>query len=121
MNNFFQQVCPWIVEGKVGQHINITIFDYSAPKLCTSVHEYIQITDGTSVHEYIQITDGNSDTQMFDMCGQEFTHTFISTTHRVEIIFSGHYGIQDEKAFSVFLVKYESKCSINVYCVMHKL
>ena len=102
-------MCPWIVEGKVGQHINITILDYSAPKLCTSVHEYIQITDG------------NSNTQMFDMCGQEFTHTFISTTHRVEIIFSGHYNIQDEKAFSVFLVKYESKCTKNASCVIHKV
>ena len=90
-------MCPWIVEGKVGQRVNITILDYSAPKLCTSVHEYIQITDG------------NSDTQMFDMCGQEFTHTFISTTHRVEIIFSGHYNMVEEQAYSVFLVKYESE------------
>ncbi len=83
----------------MGQHVNITIKDYSASKLCTSVHEFIQITDG------------NSNTQMFDMCGQESTHSYISTTHRVEIIFSGHYNIQEENAFSVFLVKYESKCS----------
>ena len=89
-----------MIEGKVGQKINITIFDYSRKSLCSSAHEYIQITDG------------NKDSKTFDMCGSDTSanQNYITKARRIEIIFSSHFDIGETEEHSVFLLHYAGEC-----------
>lgn len=97
------QICPWVIEGKPGQRINITIYDYSKASLCSSAHEYIQITDG------------NKESRTFDMCraGTSAKQTYITETHRIEIIFSSHYDASENSEGSVFLMQYASTWNLS--------
>ncbi len=125
MNAPCLQICPWVIEGRPGQRINLTLHDFSRPALCAAA---------AAGHEFIQITDGNRHSKTFDVCGGGgggggggATQRYVTETQRVEIIFSSS-GRSDERdgggATSVFLLHYQSElnrregalCPVEVTC-----
>ena len=83
----------------MGQIINVTISDYSKASICSTTHEYIQITDG------------NKESRTFDVCGKgtKSAKNYVTKTHRIEIIFSNHYDVGENTEHSVFLLHYSGK------------
>ena len=92
--------CPWMIQGRSGQRINFTIYDFARKDLRVSgvqgVCRVYAVVRETGRSRGDTICSGNS----------RIVHAYTSTTHAVEVRILGK---KDADNPEYFLLKYESK------------
>ena len=100
--------CPWLLHGREGQHINLTLYDF-APSLGNDdiCHVYAVVQERDISHT---ICSGSS----------RISHVYTSRTYAIEVRIMEDNPNEEYPEY--FLLKYESKAVIHyfIYNILHR-
>jgi hypothetical protein len=109
--------CPWMIQGRYGQKINFTIYDFARKDLRDHILPSAGNVGICRVYAVVRET-GKARGDTICSGSSRITHAYTSTTHAVEVRILGKKDVDNPE---YFLLKYDSKQKMSmvtywVYC-----